>query len=106
MLELIVGILIGYFLAECVRNVQTRIELRELEELYDEKITKLKERIIPSRIEEENGMLYIYNRETNEFLGQATTFVELEKTLREKFPDKLFNVPSKEIEKYNERSSL
>lgn len=102
MLELIVGVLLGYFLAECVRDIRTRIEMRELEKLYDEKITQLKERIIPSRIEKENGILYIYNRETNEFLGQATTFVELERTLRQKFPDKLFNVPSKEIEKYNE----
>lgn len=106
MLELIVGVLLGYFLAECVRDIRTRIEMRELEKLYDEKITQLKERIIPSRIEKENGILYIYNRETNEFLGQATTFVELEKTLRQKFPDKLFNVPSKEIEKYNESSNI
>jgi hypothetical protein len=102
MLELIVGILIGYFLAECIRNIQTRLELRELEELYDKKIGELKERIVPARIEKENGMLYIYNRDTNEFLGQATTFIELEKALREKFPNKLFNVPSKEIEKYHE----
>jgi hypothetical protein len=102
MLELIVGICLGYFLCECVRDIRTRIEMREIEKLYDEKITQLKERIVPARIEKENGMLYIYNRDTNEFLGQATTFVELEKTLRNKFPDKLFNVPSKEIEKYNE----
>jgi hypothetical protein len=102
MLELIVGILLGYFLAECVRDIRIRIEMREIENLYDEKIAELKERIIPARIEKENGMLYMYNRETNEFLGQATTFIELEKALREKFPNKLFNVPSKEIEKYYE----
>lgn len=106
MLELIVGILLGYFLAECIRDIRTRIELREIEQLYDERLTKLKERIVPSRIEKENGMLYIYNRETNEFLGQATNFVDLEKLLREKFPDKLFNVPQKEIEKYNEQSNI
>lgn len=106
MLELIVGVLLGYFLAECVRDIRTRIEMREIEKLYDEKITQLKERIIPSRIEKENGILYIYNRETNEFLGQATTFVELEKTLRQKFPDKLFNVPSIEIEKYDDRPNV
>lgn len=102
MLELIVGIMLGYFLAQCIRHIQTRIELREIEELYDEKINQLKERIIPSRIEKENGMLYMYNRETNEFLGQAKNFRDLEKCLREKFPDKLFNVPHKEIEKYYE----
>jgi hypothetical protein len=98
MLELIIGILLGYILAEYVRDVRTRIELRKTKQLYD----KFKARIVPSKIEKENGMLYIYNRETNEFLGQATTLVELEKTLLEKFPDKLFNVPSKELEKYNE----
>lgn len=74
--------------------------LKKLDEELGKKIESIRERIIPSRIEEENGMLYLYNKETNEFLGQGKNFVDLEKNVREKFPNKLFNVPQEELNKY------
>lgn len=100
MFEFFIGLLAGIALMNLISAIRVRMEIKELDELLSQKLEKLKEKIIPSRIEEENGMLYLYNKDTNEFLGQGKTFVELEKNVREKFPNKLFNVPQEELNKY------
>ena len=45
-------------------------------------------------------MLYLYNSETEEFLGQGKTMQELNDAVRSRFPDKLFNVPQEELDKF------
>lgn len=100
MIEFFLGIFVGVTLLSVYNAIRTRMEIKELDDLLKKKIESIKEKIIPSRIEEENGMLYLYNKETNEFLGQGKTFSELEKAVREKFPNKLFNVPQEELNKY------
>jgi hypothetical protein len=75
------------------------IELR-LEREIDRKVKALKEKIIPSRIEEENGLLFLYNSETNEFLGQGANADELETTVMARYPGKLFNVPQDQLDKF------
>ena len=50
-------------------------------------------------------MLYIYNKETEEFLGQAHTMKELSDVLEKRFPGKLFNVSQDEIDKHLKEES-
>ena len=100
MIEFFLGIFVGVTLLSFFNAIRLRMEIKELDNLLKQKIESIKEKIIPSRIEEENGILYLYNKETNEFLGQGKTFTDLEKNVREKFPNKLFNVPQEELNKY------
>ena len=92
--------LFGYWLSNFVRDVKERMEIKKLEDGITERLEKFREKVIPSRIEEENGVLYLYNSDTNEFLGQANSFEQLENAMMEKFPGKLFNVPKEELSKF------
>lgn len=92
--------LFGYWLSSFVRDVKERMEIKKLEDGIIERLEKFKEKVIPSRIEEENGVLYLYNSDTNEFLGQANNFEQLEEAMMAKFPGKLFNVPKEELSKF------
>lgn len=90
----------GYWLSGFIRDIKEQMEIKKLERGITERLEKFREKIIPSRIEEENGVLYLYNSDTNEFLGQANSFTELEQTMMTKFPGKLFNVPKEELSKF------
>lgn len=72
-----------------------------IEEKVAEGMKKLKETIIPSKIERVDELLFLYNADTNEFIAQGKDFEELNKNAKVRFPDKLFNVPQDEINKYN-----
>ena len=104
-----IGVLIGTILTIAVIKLMAAIIRHTIEDDIDKKIKegleKLKERIIPSRIERVNNMLYIYNKETEEFLGQANTMKELSDVLEKRFPGKLFNVSQEEIDKYIKEES-
>lgn len=66
-----------------------------------EGMKKLKETIIPSRIEEHGGYLYLYNSETEDFIAQGKDMEELNANAKIRFPDKLFHVPQEVINKYS-----
>ena len=104
-----IGVLVGTFLTVALIKLMAAIIRHTIEDDIDKKIKegleKLKERIIPSRIERVNNMLYIYNKETEEFLGQANTMKELSDVLEKRFPGKLFNVSQEEIDKYIKEES-
>lgn len=103
-MEIFIATLVGGFIGYGIRGIlyeYARLKLlKELDGSINEKMNALKEKIVPSRIEEENGVLFLYHRETNEFLGQGNSFEDLENVMKEKFPEKLFNVPQEEINKY------
>ncbi len=88
-----------------VLKVLAKIAEIKQEELIDRKVAegmqKLKETIIPSKIEVVNNSLFLYNAETNEFIAQGKDFEDLNKNAKVRFPDKLFNVPQDEINKYS-----
>jgi hypothetical protein len=97
MIDFALGFLTALVLQYVISKIYVRALEKRLETKIAETLTKLKETIIPARIEVANGVFYMYNRETNEFLAQGNTFDELEKTARSKFPNKLFNVPQSEL---------
>ena len=99
-----IGVLIGTILTLAVIKLMAAIIRHAIEDDVEEKVRegleKLKARIVPSRIELVNGMLYLYNRETEEFLGQGKDMQELNDVMKARFPDKLFNVAQAELDKY------
>lgn len=99
-LSIILGVAIGFFISGVINQYKKIVAIRELDQSISKSLKALKDKIVPSRIEEDNGMLFLYNSETNEFLGQGKTFKELESIMKEKYPNKLFNVPQTEIDKY------
>lgn len=96
----VVCFVLGWFFCKLSMGIKNYQMLKRLDKELGEKIDKIRERIIPARIEEVNGSLFLYNSETNEFLGQGKNFTELENAVRVKYPNKLFNVPQKELDKY------
>lgn len=103
-MEFLAGLAIGFALAFLIIHVIAKIYLRmqsdKLDEAIQSGLSKLKETIIPARIEDVNGILFLYNRETEEFLAQGKDMTELNRSARERFPDKLFNVPQDELDKF------
>jgi hypothetical protein len=97
---LVGGVVIGHVLTRAYdAYVSTQLD-RELTEKLKARLAQLKERIVNSRIEEVNGSLFLFNRETDEFLGQGKDIYELEENVKNKYPNKLFNVPSDQLEPY------
>ncbi len=97
MFELILGIFIGVIGVKLFMTIEMYFMEKTLEKKVEKILTDFRKNVINSKIEVENGIYFMYNRETNEFLGQAKTFEELDKVMREKYPNKLFNVPHSEL---------
>lgn len=101
MLELISSFVLGFIVCKVYISFGVYKENLKLEQQITEKLAELKSRIIPSRIEEaDDGSLFLYNSDTNEFLGQGKTADELETNVKKKFPNKLFNIPPEQLNKY------
>lgn len=100
----IVTLIFMLICANIIYRIMISIISARNEMIIDQKVAegmkKLKETIIPSVIEESNGILYLYNAETNEFIAQGKNFEDLNHNAKARFPDKLFNVPQDEINKY------
>ena len=58
-----------------------------VEETIDEQVN---ESVIPIKIERHSGVFYVYNKDTEEFMGQGNTKKDLEFNLAKRFPDKKF----------------
>jgi hypothetical protein len=103
-MEFIVGLLSGILIISLVLiiliNVAARARIKYIEQRVEEGIRAFRERVIDSKIEEHEGFLRLYNKKTDEFLGQGKDLHELNEVVMKRFPDKLFNVPQEELSKY------
>lgn len=97
MLEFLIGILLGAFFHRIYIDIRLRIIEKRIENKIQSTLTELKKSVIDAKIEFVNGMYFLYNRETNEFLAQGRNYNELETAARSKYPNKLFNVPQSEL---------
>lgn len=101
---LLCGILLIVLVVILVVNALARARLKYIEKKVEEGIAAFKRHVINSRIEDVNGQLFLYNKETDEFLGQGKDLQELNDVVMKRFPDKLFNVPQEELKKYEVRN--
>lgn len=85
--SLVVGTAFGWFLREqhAMRVVNKMFEHAEKKE------SELKqENIVKAKLEVHHGHYYLFDAETDAFLGQGETAEELSAMLRKKFPEKSF----------------
>ena len=78
---LVFGFVIGWRYREFVATIKIK-QLIESAELSAD--------VVRIRLERMNGMIYIYNMETNEFMTQGKTRNAVERNLKERFPDTAF----------------
>ena len=78
---LVFGFVIGWRYREFVATIKIK-QLIESAELSAD--------VVRIRLERMNGMIYIYNMETNEFMAQGKTRNVVERNLKERFPDTVF----------------
>lgn len=78
-------------------------QLKRFMERVEEKVDQeYDESIIHISIEKHNGMFFVYNKDTNEFMGQGTTRRELEQNLAKRFPEKKFAADKENLRILNE----
>jgi ribonuclease HIII len=101
MLEIIVMVVVLFvtWLVGAVQGWQAheRMVRRNLRHAIHEFEEHINETHIKIKIEKHNGMLFVYNYDTNAFMAQGTNRVEIEKQLQEKFPNKKFAAETSQI---------
>ena len=89
-----VGIFIGatafYLTMKLAVNLLTRRIEQQLETLEE----ALKEHVdlIPCRVEQHNGVFFVYNNETNEFMAQGNDLSELRERIKARWKDRRVSV--------------
>jgi hypothetical protein len=78
---LVFGFVIGWWFREFV----AKIKIKQLIESVD-----VSNDVVRIRMERVDGMIYIYNMETNEFMAQGETRNVVERNLKKRFPDTVF----------------
>lgn len=82
----ILGFILGWILRE--EMAKRRVDAL-MNQLGSELETVAKD-LINIKIEQHSGMYYVFNKETDEFMAQASTRKELEDSLAERYPEKRF----------------
>jgi hypothetical protein len=89
-----VGIAIGawmfYFALKLAVNILARRIQQQLETLDE----ALKEQVdlIPCRVEQHNGVFFVYNNDTEEFMAQGSTLAELRERIKARWKDQRVSV--------------
>lgn len=90
MTELFVGMIFGMCLALVVVYLYLRmVMLRAAQNLDDliQVIERLKESIIHARVEEQDGVFYVYNTQDQSFMAQGRTVAELRERIEQRWAD-------------------
>ena len=92
----------GWYVREfsATRRVKSMLaNIRENEEVEEASRTY-------ATIELKDDMIFMYDKDTNQYLGHAEKFVDLETQLKTKFPDKTFAVSREDMLKLMKWVSL
>jgi hypothetical protein len=84
------GFAVGWVLREEMAKRRVDKLMAELEDDIGEKVETIRKNAIPIKIEIHSGVYYVFNKDNDEFMGQAPTRDELEAELAKRFPDKRF----------------
>jgi hypothetical protein len=84
------GFVFGWILREEMAKRRVDKLMAELEGDIGEKVESLRKNAIPIKIEIHSGVYYVFNQDTDEFMGQGATRKELEDELAKRHPEKRF----------------
>ena len=90
MIEFIVGVVAGVVLTVLVatwlmRTIVARTEA-DIDAIVAE-IKKVSENIIPARVEQHDGVFYVYNTRDNSFIAQGESITEIKARIEERMKD-------------------
>lgn len=78
----VLGAMLGWWGREAYAAARIKTLMQTIENLEPE--------YVRIRIERNNGMIFIYNMETDEFMAQGETRNVVERNLQQRFPDTVF----------------
>jgi hypothetical protein len=89
----LVGFILGWVQRERVAMNRVETLLEKFGDIaYGEEVPDDRDDYIRLTIEKHANILYIYNAETNEFVGQGSTKEEIKTVLKRKYPEGRFAV--------------
>jgi len=94
----ILGAVYGWY----ARERQARRTIDRFFSEVTEAVDEVNPSVIPIKIDRHNGVFYVHNKETEEFLGQGDTRKELELNLAKRFPDQKFAADKESLKVLNE----
>lgn len=90
MMEFAAGIIVGMIITAVLVNIAWRMATRQAErdiEQLVESIRALKDNQVQARVEEADGVFYVYRVDDNSFLAQGTTMAELKQRIESRMRD-------------------
>jgi len=90
MIEFVAGIIAGMIITAVIVNIALRVATRRAEQQLEqlaEAIKTLSANQIQARVEEDNGVFYVYRVDDNSFLAQGTTMAELKERIESRMKD-------------------
>ncbi len=97
LLALVVAFLLGGAYGWSLRERHAARVLSRLVQEVEEVEEKAKSDMIPISIEKHNNTFYVYNKKTNQFMGQGSSREELEELLHKSFPGKRFGASEENL---------
>ena len=88
------GVAIGAWLFYLALKLAVHILMRRLSQDIETLEEALKEQVelIPCRVEQHDGVFFVYNNDTNEFMAQGSTLSELRKRIKARWKDRRVSV--------------
>jgi len=89
-----VGIFIGVTAFYLTMKLAVNLLARRIEQQLETLDQALKEHVdlIPCRVEQHNGVFFVYNNETNEFMAQGNDLAELRERIKARWKDRRVSV--------------
>lgn len=88
MTEILIGIVLGIVIAIVVIYLYIRSLIKQVMMEIDELIDVAKNQMMPVIVERENGIIYCYNKDDNQFICQGTNLSEIKAAFKARFPDR------------------
>ena len=85
---IIIGMLIGMVLAVLLIYLYVRGLVREVVEELNAHVERAASTLMPVTVERDNGVLFCYAKEDNQFICQGATLTEIREAFKARFPDK------------------
>lgn len=102
---LVIGVFgIGFFLGWTLREKVAVQRIQKVtDEIAEDMVEQFKSKVIDISVEDHEGVFYIYSKDDGSYLAHAPSMEKLEDILMEKFPGKLFNANTDDLQKLKSR---
>jgi hypothetical protein len=87
-MEIVLGIVLGMALMAFVMYLYIRGLFREVMQELDAHIERAVSTLMPITVERENGQIFCYSKEDNQFICQGATLAEIKAAFAQRFPEK------------------